>query len=58
VGVRHKPNQQTSNPIFTMPQLRVYLGLTNAPDHSVEELAGAVIKGLTGNPAYHSPPSA
>ena len=37
-------------------QLRVLLGFTNAPDHQLEETAGAVIDGLTGNAAYPSPP--
>ena len=37
-------------------QLRVLLGFTNAPDHQLEETAGAVIKGLTGNAAYPTPP--
>jgi fibronectin type III domain protein len=39
-----------------MAQLRVLLGFTNAPDHSLEETAGAVIAGMTGNAAYPSPP--
>jgi hypothetical protein len=39
-----------------MPQLRVQLGFTNAPDHSLEETAGAVIDNLYGNPAYPTPP--
>ena len=37
-------------------QLRVLLGFTNAPDHQLEETAGAVIAGLTGNAAFPSPP--
>ncbi|MBI3416580.1 MAG: fibronectin type III domain-containing protein [Verrucomicrobia bacterium] len=37
-------------------QLRVLLGFTNAPDHQIEEIAGAVINGLTGNAAYPNPP--
>jgi len=39
-----------------MTQLRVLLGFTNAPDHSLEETAGAVIKGVTGNASYPTPP--
>jgi hypothetical protein len=39
-----------------MPQLRVLLGFTNAPDHSVEETAQAVLDHLYGNPAYPDPP--
>lgn len=39
-----------------MSQLRVLLGFTNAPDHSVEETAGAVHDNLYGNPAYPAPP--
>ena len=37
-------------------QLRVLLGFTNAPDHALEETAGAVIKGMTGNALYPTPP--
>ncbi len=40
----------------TMAYLRVQLGFSNAPDHSVEEVAGAVINGLYGNAAYATPP--
>jgi len=39
-----------------MPHLRVLLGFTNAPDHALEETAGAVIDGLYGNAAYPTPP--
>ena len=39
-----------------MPQLRVLLGFTNAPDHSLEETATAVSTNLYGNAAYPSPP--
>ena len=39
-----------------MPQLRVQLGFTNAPDHSLEETAGTVLDNLYGNPAYPTPP--
>lgn len=39
-----------------MPQLRVLLGFTNAPDHSLEETAQAVLDNLYGNPAYPTPP--
>ena len=37
-------------------QLRVLIGFNNEPDHRVEEIAGAVIKGMTGNVAYPTPP--
>ena len=37
-------------------QLRVLLGFTNAPDQQLEETAGAVNDGLTGNAAYPAPP--
>ena len=36
--------------------IRVLLGLVGAKDHTIEEIAGAVIKGLTNNPAFPSPP--
>ena len=39
-----------------MSQLRVLLGFTNAPDHSLEETTGAILDNLYGNPAYPSPP--
>ena len=39
-----------------MPQLRVLLGFTNAPDHSIEETAQAVLGNLYGNATYPSPP--
>ena len=39
-----------------MSQLRVLLGFINAPDHSIEETAGAVIAHLSGNAAFPSPP--
>ena len=37
-------------------QVRVLLGFTTAADHRLEDTAGAVIKGLTENAAYPSPP--
>ena len=37
-------------------QLRVLLGFSSAGDHQLEETAGAVIKGLTGNATYPAPP--
>jgi hypothetical protein len=40
----------------TMPHLRVQLGFSRAPDHSVEETAGAVIDGLYTCAAYPTPP--
>ena len=43
-------------PTKRMPQLRVLLGFTNAPDHSLEETAQAVLESLFGNAAYPSPP--
>ncbi len=39
-----------------MAHLRVLLGLTNAPDHSLEELAGSVHDNLFGKPAFPTPP--
>ena len=39
-----------------MAQLRVLLGFTAAPDHSVEETALSVITNLYGNPAFPTPP--
>lgn len=39
-----------------MPHLRVLLGFTNAPDHSLEETTGSVIDNLYDNPAYATPP--
>ena len=39
-----------------MPNLRVLLGFTNAPDHSLEETAQAVLDKLYGNAAYPAPP--
>ena len=45
-----------TNPPKRMPQLRVLLGFSNAPDHSVEETAQAVSTSLYGNAAYPSPP--
>ena len=39
-----------------MAQLRVYLGFTNAPDHTLEETTLAVLENLYGNAAYPSPP--
>ena len=37
-------------------QLRVNLGFANAPDHTLEEIAGAVSDNLYGKPAYPTPP--
>ena len=37
-------------------QIRVLLGFTTAGDHQLEDTAGAVIKGLTENATYASPP--
>src|SRR5258705_12495972 len=37
-------------------QLRVLLSFTGGSDHQVEETAGAVIDGLTGNTAFPTPP--
>ncbi len=39
-----------------MPQLRVLLGFTNAPDHSIEETTGEILLHLFGNAAYPTPP--
>ena len=39
-----------------MPQLRVLLGFTNAPDHNVEETTLAVLDNLYGNTAFPTPP--
>lgn len=39
-----------------MPQLRVLLGFASAPDNALDELAGAVILKLYGNPVYPTPP--
>ena len=39
-----------------MAQLRVYLGFTNAPDHTLEETTLAVLDNLYGNPAFPNPP--
>jgi hypothetical protein len=40
----------------TMQHLRVQAGFISASDHGLEEAAGAVIQGMTGNPAYPTPP--
>ena len=37
-------------------QLRVLLGFSSASDHQIEEIAGAVIEGMTDNPAFATPP--
>jgi hypothetical protein len=37
-------------------QIRVMLGFTNAPDHQLEDIGGSVIKGMTGNATYPTPP--
>ena len=37
-------------------QLRVLLGFSSAGDHQLEDTAGAVIKGITGNATYPTPP--
>ena len=39
-----------------MSQLRVHLGFSNAPDHTIEETAGEVLQHLYGNVAFPSPP--
>ena len=39
-----------------MAQLRVYLGFTNAPDHTLEETTGGILDNLYGNPAFPTPP--
>ena len=39
-----------------MAQLRVYLGFTNAPDHTIEETTGAVLDNLFGNAPFPTPP--
>ncbi|MBI3879313.1 MAG: fibronectin type III domain-containing protein [Verrucomicrobia bacterium] len=39
-----------------MSTLRVLLGFVNAPDHFLEETAGAVIDNLYGKPAFPTPP--
>ena len=39
-----------------MSQLRVQLGFTNSPDHSLEELTLSVLGNLYGNPVYPKPP--
>ena len=39
-----------------MNQLRVLLGFTNAPDHTLEEVTLAVLENLYGNPAFPAPP--
>lgn len=41
-----------------MSQLRVLLGFTNAPDHSLEETTEAILDNLYGNAAYPTPPVA
>ena len=41
-----------------MPQQRVLLGFTNAPDHQLEETAGTVLDGFYGNAAFPTPPVA
>ena len=40
-----------------MPQQRVLLGFSDASDHDLEELTGAVLDGLYGNPAFTTRPS-
>lgn len=39
-----------------MPQHRVSVGFARAADHQLEETAGEVIDGLTGNAAFPTPP--
>ena len=39
-----------------MNHLRVLLGFTHAPDHTLEEVTLAVLENLYGNPAYPDPP--
>ena len=41
-----------------MAQLRVFLGFTNAPDHNIEEVTGAVLGNLYGNASFPVPPVA
>ena len=43
-------------PTKRMQHIRVNLGFATAPDHSIEETAGAVITNLYGNALYPSPP--
>jgi len=40
----------------TMKNYKVYLGFAQAPDAEVDEFTSGVIDGLTGNPAFPSPP--
>jgi hypothetical protein len=46
----------TPTPQKHMPQQRVLLGFSDASDHDLEELTGAVLNGLYGNPAFTTPP--
>ena len=39
-----------------MAQLRVYLGFSAAPDHTIEETTGAVLDNLFGNAPFPTPP--
>jgi hypothetical protein len=39
-----------------MPQIRVSLGFARSADHQLEETAGEVIAGMTGNASYPTPP--
>ncbi len=55
-GFTPYPNQLQPKPKKRMPQLRVLLGFTNAPDHSLEETTGAVSAGLFGHASYPTPP--
>lgn len=48
-------NGDLPQPTTKRMQLRVLLGFADAPDHSLEELATAVLLKLYGNPAYPSP---
>ena len=43
-------------PAKRMPHLRVLLGFSGAPDHTLEETASAVLQKLYGNALYPSPP--
>ena len=41
-----------------MPNVKVLIGFTTAPDPVIEDTAGAVLKGMTGNAAFPHPPVA
>lgn len=48
--------QITLNPSKRMPNLRVLLGFTNAPDHDLLDTAQAVSDNLYNQPIYNNPP--